>query len=195
MHIQILHIFKQNKMVLHKLRPANLRQRIFAQLIDGIFLGTLISFILLLFSKGKLFSLWISPLVPIYIVQPQGGYIADISNWWWGGYFFKTSLPVTADFYLTYPSPLHWIIYCSYYVLFHYYFGQTPGKMIKGLVVQSSKRTGLTFKQAVLRWLICIAAVIPFGIGFWKTSSNKNKQAWHDQISNTLVYSFLDLEN
>jgi uncharacterized RDD family membrane protein YckC len=195
MSIPILHIFWKNNAQIPRIQSATFRQRIVAQLIDGIILGIIISFSLVLLSKGKLYSVWISPLLPIFVVQSAPDFIPKLSSWWWGGYFATISLPFISDFKLSLPNPLQWIIYAIYYILFNYYYGQTPGKMVKGMVILSNSQSMLTFYQSVLRWLTSILSASILGFGFWKNMSDKTTKAWHDKKVGTEVYSFLDFDN
>jgi len=190
LNIPILHIYYPRNTIKRTLKPADIRSRIIAQLIDGVVLGVIISGLLLLFSKGRLYSLWISPIIPIYIVQTSYTYIPLVSDWWWGGYYIKISLPFIADFLLAYPSPLQWLVYIAYYTLFHYFWGQTPGKMMKGLVVLTIDQHPLTFNQSLKRWFMYLISLIPFGIGFFLTSHREQFKSWHDRLTRTRVFSF-----
>jgi len=166
-----------------------------AQLIDGIILGILIGLLLAIYSRGRLFSLWISPLFPVYLVQSAGHHTPQISEWWWGGYYTRISLPFVADFNLAYPSIVQWIIYGIYYGFFHTIFGQTPGKMMKGLVVLTPEKRPLSFPKSLLRWGSYLISLLPAGLGFWLISSNDKRQAWHDLIVGTQVWSFVHTGN
>ncbi|OPX34834.1 hypothetical protein B1H10_02630, partial [candidate division KSB1 bacterium 4484_188] len=82
MSILILHRFNPEKQVLATLKPAGFRERVMAQLIDGIILGVLSAILLLVFSGGKIYSVWISPLVPMYLIHSAPGYLASSTDWW-----------------------------------------------------------------------------------------------------------------
>lgn len=195
MHIEVLHQYNSARYSNNQLNSASLRDRIMAQLIDGIILGICIGLLLVVYSKGKLFSLWISPLVPVYLVQTVPGYLPDPSNWWWGGYYVAVSLPVLADVQLSYPSALQWLFYGLYYGIFHTLYGQTPGKMMKGLVVLTGAGQIPSLRQSVLRWLSYVISFLPLGLGFWLSALHPRKQTWHDRLSDTEVLKFLDYNN
>jgi uncharacterized RDD family membrane protein YckC len=195
MSIPILHIFWRKDTKISRIQSASCRQRIVAQLIDGIILGIIISLSLVFLSKGKLYSVWISPLLPIFVVQSAPDFIPKLTSWWWGGYFTTISLPFISDFKLSLPSLLQWIIYALYYILFTYYYGQTPGKMVRGMVILSNSQSMLTLYQSILRWFTSIFSAIFFGFGFWKIMFHKTTKAWHDNVAGTEVYSFLDFDN
>jgi hypothetical protein len=82
MLIRILHVYKSEKEIISELTPASLRERIFAQLIDGILLGILSSIYYYLASQGTIYTLWISPIFPLYLLQPQEGLVPNLSDWW-----------------------------------------------------------------------------------------------------------------
>ncbi len=174
------------------LNPASLRDRIMAQLIDGILLGIISGIFLALYSRGQIFSLWISPMIPVYLIQVVPGYIPSVWDWWWGGYFLTVSLPWVADFNLAFPSLLQWVFYAAYYTWFHSRMGQTPGKMMKGLVVLTHHGRFVTPGTAFLRWLGYVVSIIPFGWGFWSMSGSPEGHSWHDRLTGTRVYRFLD---
>jgi uncharacterized RDD family membrane protein YckC len=190
LRISVLHLYHPEKYG-RKLSPASLRDRIMAQLIDGIVLGIIIGLYLAVSSRGELFSVWISPMVPIYLVQPASGYVTHASDWWWGGYYFTVSLPIIADFHVAYPSAVQWLIYGIYYSVFHHYFGQTVGKMMKGIVVLTSDGRSPAFGQSIVRWLGYLPSLLPAGFGFWFASFHPKILAWHDRLTGTGVAKFM----
>ncbi len=195
MSIPVFHVFRPEKQPVQHLPPAGMKERMTAQLIDGIFLGAVISALLALYSRGAIYSVWISPLIPVYVVQPAAGYVPQPADWWWGGYFTTVSLRYLADFHVAYPSPLQWLIYAVYYTGFHAWFGQTPGKMMKGIVVLNDSGGRLTLPAAFLRWIASIGALIPAGYGFWRTAGKRGKRAWQDALVRTRVVRFMFYEN
>lgn len=191
MLIRLFHIYDSQLETFPELIPVGLRERIFAQLIDGVFLGILCSGYYYLVSSGAIYSLWISPMFPCYLLQPAEGLIPAPADWWWGGYFLSIDLPWLAEVYVTIPSPILIIFYGSYYTFFHFYYGQTPGKMIKGLVVLNNDHKKLTLKQAVLRWIYYLISLLPLGMGFWMVSRKPAGKTWHDRLAGTVVWSFV----
>lgn len=195
MSITILHRFTNTTRQIKNSKPAGLRDRIMAQLIDGILLGILTGLILAIISGGKLFSLWISPMVPLYFVQKTAGFTSDPASWWWGGYFITIRLPILADIQLLCPAPLHWLIYGIYYGYFHSQFGQTPGKMMKGLVMLTREGKRISAKKSLLRWLLYLVSALPLGLGFWWLAFREDNLTWHDHIAKTQVLQFVDPKN
>lgn len=196
MSIPVLHLFKRQESDLSRLQRATLRDRITAQLIDGVILGVVIGLLLALYSRGELYAVWISPIIPVFLVQTVPHYTAHAVNWWWGGYFhtISFSFPLLSDVQLAYPAPIQYIIYIAYYGFFTGFRGQTPGKMMKGLVVLTPDKDAVTFGNSFLRWFGYLPSLIPLGAGFWLGELNPLKRGWHDRIAGTAVWKFLELE-
>jgi uncharacterized RDD family membrane protein YckC len=193
MRIEIFHIYQPGKISARELKPAGFRERVFAQLIDGIILGVLIGILLMVISRGKIYAVWISPIIPVFLIQHVEGLVPSISDWWWGGYHFTISLKYIADIHLAFPSPLQWILYIFYYTFFHAAYGQTPGKMIKGLVVLTEKKAGLSAGKSLLRWFCYLVSILPVGFGFWMMLISRRKVCLHDLLARTRVYRFMEV--
>ena len=192
MLIRILHVYKSQQETIPELTPACLRERVFAQLIDGVLLGILSSVYYYLASQGTIYTLWISPIFPLYLLQPQEGLVPNPSDWWWGGYFFRIDLPLLAEVQVAIPSLILIVLYGSYYIIFHFYYGQTPGKMVKNLVVMNHDRQRLTLRQSLQRWLYYLISLLPLGAGFWAASGKSARLTWHDQLAGTRVWKFVE---
>lgn len=66
--------------------------------------------------------------------------------------------------------------------------GQTIGKKMMNVRVVKRDGSALTLWDAVLRSTIgYIFAMIPFGIGFAWAAFDKQSQAWHDMVADTIV--------
>lgn len=195
MAIKIFHRFHNNPRQRSLMKPAGLRDRIMAQLIDGIILGALIGIILFLFSRGRIFSVWISPMFPLFLLQKVAEFPSQAGNWWWGGYYVSLSLPYVATVHFSYPAPLQWLVYVSYYSFFHRGWGQTPGKMLKGLVVMSESQQKINWSTAILRWFYYLISGIPLGWGFWRIGWDPARRGWHDLLAHSRVWKFFDPEN
>lgn len=191
MSLNIAHRYNPHHKNSIRLNPASVRERIIAQFIDGIILGAVIGAFLAVKSKGEIYALWASPIIPVFLIQHVQGVVPQIEDWWWGGYFLKITIPFMADLNLAYPSPVQWLIYLIYYSVFHNIFGQTPGKMIKGLVVLSGSESLPSIKFAVLRWLLYVVSIIPLGLGFWMFFFSGKKLTLYDQILGTQVFNFI----
>ena len=191
MQIPVFHIYLQNKTPDLDLRSATLKERFVAQCLDGLFLSLLINLFLLFFSRGELYAVWISPLFPVYLLQASKTYLAVPADWWWGGYFVTVNLPYLAAFKLAYPSILQFAVYGLYYTLFHAWWGQTPGKMIRGLVVLTPERTLLSPGRAFLRWLAYLPSLVLGGMGIWWAEKHPQRATWPDHWTGSRVYAFL----
>lgn len=187
--IAIFHRFDPSK---HRgsLKPASLRDRLIAQLIDSIFLSAICIAIIFLFSGGKIYSTWVAPIIPQFLLEVQKGPQTDFTDWWWGGHFYSIHLPYGKDIFVHYPALLLWLVYCLYYTLFAFFGGQTPGKMMKRLVILDTSRNSLSISNSFFRWMGYYLSIIPLGLGFWWSEFSSNHKTWHDKICGTQVYYF-----
>ncbi len=195
MQIPVFHIYLQKDATGLELRPALLKERFVAQCLDGIFLSLLINLFLLAFSGGELYAVWISPLFPVYLLQASKTYLAVPADWWWGGYFVTVNLPYLAEFNLAYPSLLQFVLYGLYYGLFHAWWGQTPGKMLRGVVVLTPDGKFPTFGRALFRWLAYLPSLFLLAAGIWLAEMHPERATWPDRWTKTRVYGFLPWGN
>ncbi len=77
-----------------------------------------------------------------------------------------------------------------YQIGFLFFKSATPGKMLMSHQV-CDFRTGnrLTIWQCVIRWAGAFLSALPLGLGFFWVVWDKNKRAWHDYLSGTVVVS------
>ncbi len=186
----ILNRFDFSRVRSYRLKTATLRERIIAQLIDGFLLGIVASFLYLLLSRGQLFSVWISPMFPQFLLEVDPAYSASTGALWWGGKYLTVALFYGKTIHLAYPSPLLWMVYAGYYTLFTSLYGQTPGKMVKKLVVVDENRRTLSLFHSLLRWIGYLVSFLPVGLGFWLMTRHPEGQTWHDRWQKSRVYSF-----
>ena len=85
-------------------------------------------------------------------------------------------------------SALGIVVSFAYYVLFTYYRGQTPGKMLLGLYVEDEDGKTPSLKQVLLREVIgkAISALVLL-IGYLWIFWDPKKRGWHDHIGGTYV--------
>lgn len=190
MSIPIWYRFNASEINSYQLQPANIRERVIAQLIDGVLLSVFANFIFLVFSDGKVYSLWVSPMIPFYILQTAPEYITNPADWYWGGYYSTISLQIVNPVHISYFSPILWLAYLVYYVFFHSQYGQTPGKMMKGIVVLNQNKKILNGSTALFRWCGYIVSIFPVGLGIWSIAMNERRNGWHDNLTNTGVWRF-----
>lgn len=188
MYRSILHRY-QPSLHSEKLQIAELRDRIISQLIDGVILGGICSILFLLFSHGKLFSVWAMPVFPIYLLQIKEAYLNAVANFWWGGYFQTVETPWGAVLNIAYPAPLLWLLYVAYYTFFIGKYGQTPGKMMKKLVVLKSNQHLPGFQLSFLRWICYFIPCVTLGMGLLP-AARTGKSAWHDTVCKTQIFYF-----
>ena len=64
----IFHRFEFDEARRYSLKPAQVKDRVIAQLIDGLILGVVCSLIFFVMSNGGLKSIWVSPMFPQYLL-------------------------------------------------------------------------------------------------------------------------------
>ena len=80
------------------------------------------------------------------------------------------------------------VVSIVYYVLFTYYRGQTPGKMLLGLYVEDEDGNKPSLKQVLLREVIGKAiSTLALLIGYLWILWDPKKRGWHDHIGGTYV--------
>lgn len=174
------------------MQEATFRDRAIAQLLDGIILAIMANAIFLWFSEGKIYSVWISPMLPIFLMQSNPEYLPRLQDWIWGGFYVTFSAKIIADIHLAYPSPVIVLIYGIYYSFFHYQYGQTPGKMMKGIVVLDQENRSPALAYSFYRWAGYVFSLFPFGYGIWGALLKRENRCFHDRISKTRVLKFLN---
>lgn len=75
----------------------------------------------------------------------------------------------------------------GYFTLFHFLAGQTPGKMLTSLQVETSEGEPLTFSQAFLRSVGGLLQLLPFGLGYLQLLFSGDGRGWNDQLAGTRV--------
>jgi len=75
----------------------------------------------------------------------------------------------------------------GYFTLFHFLAGQTPGKMLTSLQVETSDGDPLTFPQAFLRSVGGLLQLLPFGLGYLQLLLSGDGRGWNDQLAGTRV--------
>ena len=79
------------------------------------------------------------------------------------------------------------ILHAVYFVVFVGGCGQTPGKMLCGIVVVSRQRAAVGYGRAFLRWIGYGLALLPFGLGFLGVLFTAERRGLHDWIAGTRV--------
>ena len=74
-----------------------------------------------------------------------------------------------------------------YSIFFHGYSGQTPGKMLFDLKVVHTSGLPLGYAHSFLRLAGAVLSAIPLTLGFFWAAFDKNKQTWHDKLTDTYV--------
>lgn len=80
----------------------------------------------------------------------------------------------------------------SYFTLFHFLVGQTPGKMLTGLRVETLEGDPLGFSQAFLRSVGGLLQVLPIGLGYLVVLISPDRRGWNDRLAGTRLISLPD---
>ncbi|MBD1400534.1 RDD family protein [Pelovirga terrestris] len=75
----------------------------------------------------------------------------------------------------------------GYFTLFHFLAGQTPGKMLTSLQVETCDGEPLTFSQAFLRSVGGLLQLLPFALGYLQLLFSGDGRGWNDQLAGTRV--------
>lgn len=75
----------------------------------------------------------------------------------------------------------------GYFTLFHFLAGQTPGKMLTSLQVETTDAEPLSFPQAFLRSVGGLLQLLPFGLGYLQLLFSGDGRGWNDQLAGTRV--------
>ncbi len=78
-----------------------------------------------------------------------------------------------------------------YIIGFWVWRGQTPGKMLMFVKIQSTDEKPITFGRSLMRYFAYLASSIPLGIGFLWILWDTKRQGWHDKIAGTYVIDVL----
>lgn len=83
----------------------------------------------------------------------------------------------------------------GYFTLFHFLAGQTPGKMLTGLRVETSGGESLTFSQAFLRSVGGLLQLLPLGVGYLQLLFSSDGRGWNDRLADTRVVKVVSNNN
>lgn len=81
----------------------------------------------------------------------------------------------------------------GYFTLFHFLAGQTPGKMLAGIRVETTGGEPLTFAHAFLRSVGGLLQSLPLGLGYLTVLANAERRGWNDRLAGTRVIKLKDL--
>ena len=103
-----------------------------------------------------------------------------------GGGGFLPSLETLINLSVPYFLVLFFLAF-GYFTLFHFLVGQTPGKMLTGLRVETTEGEPLSFAQAFLRSVGGLLQLLPVGLGYLVVLFNSERRGWNDQLAGTRV--------
>ena len=77
-----------------------------------------------------------------------------------------------------------------YFTAFHFFTGQTPGKMLFGMRLERCDGSTLSLADAFLHSVGGLAALLTLGLGFWGACRDPQGRGWNDRFAGTrLVFS------
>ncbi len=83
---------------------------------------------------------------------------------------------------------INWIAPALAVILFWWFRGATPGKMVvDAVIVDAHTFRHPTNWQLVGRYLGYFVSTVPFGLGLIWVAFDPRKQGWHDKMANTVV--------
>ena len=78
-------------------------------------------------------------------------------------------------------------LFFGYFTLFNFLAGQTPGKMLAGLRVETLGGDALDFPQAFLHTVGGLLQLLPAGLGYLSVLANPQRRGWNDRLAGTRV--------
>lgn len=91
--------------------------------------------------------------------------------------------------------PYFLVVFCltfGYFTLFHFLAGQTPGKMVANMRVETCSGEDLAFSQAFMRSVGGLVQLLPAGLGYLSVILHKEGRGWNDRLAGTQL---VDLKN
>lgn len=91
---------------------------------------------------------------------------------------------------LTLSAPYFLVLFSlvfGYFTLFHFLSGQTPGKMLFRVRVESLEGDSLTLSQAFLRSVGGLFSLLPAGLGFLVIGLSRQRRGWNDRLAGSRV--------
>jgi len=83
--------------------------------------------------------------------------------------------------------PYFLVMFCltfGYFTLFHFLTGQTPGKMLTEMRVETTTGEAIAFSQAFMRSVGGLIQLLPAGLGYL-TVLNREGRGWNDRLAGT----------
>ncbi|MCD6582663.1 MAG: RDD family protein [Desulfuromusa sp.] len=104
---------------------------------------------------------------------------------------FIPSLETLIDLSVPYFLVLFFLAF-GYFTLFHFLVGQTPGKMLTRLRVETIEGEPLSFSQAFLRSVGGLLQLLPAGLGYLVMLTSSERRGWNDRLAGTRVVALRD---
>ncbi|MCK4621514.1 MAG: RDD family protein [Desulfuromonadales bacterium] len=102
------------------------------------------------------------------------------------------SLETLIDLSVVYFLVLFFLAF-GYFTMFHFLAGQTPGKMLVGLRVETLAGESLLFSQAFLRSVGGLLQLLPVGLGYLAILASADQRGWNDRLAGTRLIALKGL--
>ncbi|HVK03081.1 MAG TPA: RDD family protein [Armatimonadaceae bacterium] len=80
----------------------------------------------------------------------------------------------------------------AYLIIPHAMTGQTLGKQLTGIIVLQPDGHIVETRTAMIRALVQLLALLPFGLGFFWMLWDPERRTWHDRAADTVVFEYSD---
>jgi uncharacterized RDD family membrane protein YckC len=84
--------------------------------------------------------------------------------------------------------PYFLVVFCltfGYFTLFHFLTGQTPGKMVTDIQVETTSGESLALSEAFMRSVGGLIQVLPAGLGSLSVLLDRDGRGWNDRLAGT----------
>lgn len=130
---------------------------------------------------------FICDLLLLCLVAGSFVVVAEVAMSTEAGHYFPsidTLIDLSAPYFLVLFS-----LAFGYFTLFHFLAGQTPGKMLTGIRVETEEGEPLSFAHAFLRSVGGLLQVLPLGLGYLAILLSAEGRGWNDRLAGTRVVS------
>lgn len=137
----------------------------------------------LLFRRAQAFFLDLGLLATFFLLFLAAGEVIRVP-------VAEARFRFTGDVLLDLAAPYFLVFFAlcfGYFTLFHYLRGQTPGKMLFNLQVESNDHSELSLSQAFLRCAGGLISLLPFGLGVLSIPLDAEQRGWNDRLAGSRV--------
>lgn len=85
------------------------------------------------------------------------------------------------------------VLAMAYHTILIALSGQTIGKQKTGVIILTPEGKALNLGQAIIRSLAAGVSLLPLGLGFLWLMWDRKHETWHDKISQTTAFRYIDV--